>query len=56
MERLGLLELLSKRPVVGDGSAMITLEKRGYVMSGAHTPEAVLEYPDAGRKSPMNGV
>ena len=51
MSRPGILDLLRKGPVIGDGSAMITLEKRCYVMSGVFTPEAVIEYPDAGNDS-----
>eukprot|EP00057_Strongylocentrotus_purpuratus_P013915 XP_011668389.1 PREDICTED: uncharacterized protein LOC589758 [Strongylocentrotus purpuratus] len=43
----GLLERLADGPVVGDGSMLITLEKRGYVMAGSWTPEATLQYPDA---------
>ncbi|XP_074662977.1 betaine--homocysteine S-methyltransferase 1-like [Tubulanus polymorphus] len=42
-----LLEILAKRPVIGDGSYVHTLEKRGYVTGGLHTPECVLEHPDA---------
>ncbi len=43
-----ILELMQKRPVIGDGSYMITLEKRGYAGVGLWTPEAVIEYPEAG--------
>lgn len=43
----GILERLAKGPVVGDGSMVLTLEKRGYVCAGPWTPEAVVEYPDA---------
>ncbi|XP_033115892.1 betaine--homocysteine S-methyltransferase 1-like isoform X2 [Anneissia japonica] len=43
----GLLELLAERPVIGDGSYAITLEKRGYVTAGSWTPEAVIKYPEA---------
>ena len=46
--RKDLLERLAEGPVVGDGSFVITLERRGYVMAGNWTPEACLEYPDAG--------
>ena len=48
MEPKGILERLAEGPVIGDGSYVFTLEKRGYVKGGAWTPEAVLEYPDAG--------
>jgi len=43
----GILELLKERPVVGDGGFVLTLERRGYVMAGPYTPEAVVEHPDA---------
>lgn len=46
----GILERLeSGEVVVGDGSFLITLEKRGYVKAGLWTPEAVVEHPDAGQ-------
>ena len=51
MERKSFLDTLSERPVIGDGSYVITLEKRGYVRAGAYTPEAALEYPDAGNNA-----
>lgn len=45
----GILERLeSGEVVVGDGSFLITLEKRGCVKAGLWTPEAVAEHPDAG--------
>lgn len=44
MERLNSGEV-----VVGDGSFLITLEKRGYVKAGLWTPEAVIEHPNAGQ-------
>lgn len=48
--RKGILERLdSGEVVVGDGSFLITLEKRGYVKAGLWTPEAVLEHPNAGQ-------
>jgi len=33
--------------IIGDGSYVITLEKRGYVKGGRFTPEAACEHPDA---------
>lgn len=45
--KAGLLERLSSGPVIGDGSFVVTLERRGYVEAGAWTPEAVVQYPDA---------
>ena len=47
--RPSILELLEQRPVIGDGSYVMTLEKRGYAKTGSWTPEAVVEHPDAGR-------
>lgn len=45
----GILERLdSGEVVVGDGSFLITLEKRGFVKAGLWTPEAVVEHPSAG--------
>ncbi|XP_071504432.1 betaine--homocysteine S-methyltransferase 1-like [Diadema antillarum] len=43
----GLLDRLARGPVVGDGSFVVTLEKRGYVLAGSWTPESVVQYPDA---------
>nr|XP_042108827.1 S-methylmethionine--homocysteine S-methyltransferase BHMT2 [Ovis aries] len=44
----GLLKRLdSGEVVVGDGSYLLTLEKRGYVKAGLWTPEAVVEHPNA---------
>ena len=43
-----ILEVLKEKPIIGDGSYVITLEKRGYLKAGAWTPEAVIENPDAG--------
>ena len=49
MARPGFLETLSKRPILGDGSYVHTLEKRGYVAAGCWTPECVIENPEAGQ-------
>ncbi len=43
----GILELLSKGVVLGDGGYLLELEKRGYVQPGPFTPEVVLEHPAA---------
>ena len=51
MGKKGILELLAERIVIGDGSYVYTLEKRGYVKGGSYTPEAVVEYPEAGEAS-----
>ena len=40
MARLGQGEV-----IIGDGSYVITLEKRGYVKAGDWTPEASVEVP-----------
>ena len=44
LKRLGAGEV-----ILGDGSYTITLEKRGYVLCNAWTPEAAVEHPDAVR-------
>ncbi|XP_072593036.1 S-methylmethionine--homocysteine S-methyltransferase BHMT2 isoform X5 [Vulpes vulpes] len=50
----GILERLdSGEVVVGDGSFLITLEKRGYVKAGLWTPEAIVDHPDAVRQLHM---
>uniref|UniRef100_A0A8D2D020 Betaine--homocysteine S-methyltransferase 2 n=1 Tax=Sciurus vulgaris TaxID=55149 RepID=A0A8D2D020_SCIVU len=50
----GILERLDAGEVViGDGSFLLTLEKRGYVKAGLWTPEAVIEHPDAVRQLHM---
>ena len=48
-EKPSILEVLKQRPVIGDGSYVFTLEKRGYINAGLWTPEATVEYPEAGR-------
>ncbi|XP_064603301.1 betaine--homocysteine S-methyltransferase 1-like [Liolophura sinensis] len=47
MGERNILEILKKRPVLGDGSYVVTLERRGYVTAGHWTPEAVLDHPEA---------
>ena len=42
MDRLNAGEI-----ILGDGSYTITLEKRGYVLVNAWTPESSVEHPDA---------
>ncbi len=44
-----LLERLDDGILIGDGSFVWTLEKRGYVTAGPWTPEAAVLHPDAGR-------
>lgn len=44
MERLDAGEV-----VIGDGGFVFELEKRGYVKAGPWTPEACMEYPEAGK-------
>lgn len=46
----GILERLAEGVVLGDGGYIVELERRGYVIAGAFTPEVVLEYPDAIRE------
>ncbi|XP_019629987.1 PREDICTED: betaine--homocysteine S-methyltransferase 1-like [Branchiostoma belcheri] len=47
VRKKGLLERLGEGPVVGDGSYVFTLERRGYVLAGPWTPEVVIEHPEA---------
>jgi betaine-homocysteine S-methyltransferase len=46
----GILERLSDGIVLGDGGYIVELEKRGYVIAGAFTPELALAHPDAIRE------
>ncbi|XP_071834204.1 betaine--homocysteine S-methyltransferase 1-like [Apostichopus japonicus] len=46
----GLLERLDEGVVIGDGSFVVTLERRGYVLAGTSTPEAAVQHPDAVRQ------
>ncbi len=47
---MGILQMLAEDVVLGDGGYIVELEKRGYVIAGAFTPELALEYPDAIRE------
>ena len=47
---MGILEMLAEDVVLGDGGYIVELEKRGYVIAGAFTPELALEYPSAIRE------
>ncbi|XP_033123627.1 S-methylmethionine--homocysteine S-methyltransferase BHMT2-like [Anneissia japonica] len=49
-KKKSLLQRLAEGIVIGDGSYIFTLERRGYVLAGAWTPEVVLENPDAVRQ------
>jgi len=46
----GILEQLSEGPVLGDGGYIVELEKRGYVVTGAFTPELAITQPEAIRE------
>lgn len=46
----GILERLREGVVLGDGGYVLELEKRGYVIAGPFTPEAVIEHPEAVRE------
>lgn len=51
MGKRSILDRLKAGEVIlGDGSYTITLEKRGYVLAHAWTPEAAVEHPDAVRQ------
>jgi betaine-homocysteine S-methyltransferase len=45
-----ILTRLSKGVVLGDGGYIIELERRGYVVAGAFTPELAITHPDAIRE------
>ena len=48
-KRKGLLERLAEgRPVLGDGSMMMTLERRGYIKAGKWTVECSVTHHEAG--------
>lgn len=42
----GLLERLSKGPVICAEGYLFELERRGYIQAGAYVPEVVLEHPE----------
>ena len=50
MASKGILERLSEGVVLGDGGYIIELEQRGYVVTGAFTPELAITHPDAIRE------
>lgn len=45
-----ILERLAEGVVLGDGGYIVELEKRGYVIAGAFTPELAITHPDAIRE------
>src|SRR5215467_13557411 len=45
-----ILERLKEGIVLGDGGYIVELEKRGYVVTGAFTPELAVTHPDAIRE------
>jgi betaine-homocysteine S-methyltransferase len=46
----GILERLKEGVVLADGGYIVELERRGYAIAGAFTPELVLAHPDAVRQ------
>ena len=46
----GILEQLADGVVLGDGGYIVELERRGYVVAGAFTPELAVTHPDAIRE------
>ncbi len=46
----GILERLADDIVLGDGGYIVELERRGYVVAGAFTPELAVTHPDAIRE------
>ena len=47
--RKGILERLAEGVVLGDGGYIVELEQRGYVVTGAFTPEIAVTHPEAVR-------
>src|ERR687888_1802931 len=45
-----ILDRLAEGVVLGDGGYIVELERRGYVVAGAFTPELALTHPDAIRE------
>jgi betaine-homocysteine S-methyltransferase len=43
----GIIERLADGPVLGDGGYIVELEQRGWVVTGAFTPEVVVRHPEA---------
>ena len=46
----GILDQLADGIVLGDGGYIVELERRGYVVAGAFTPELAVTHPDAVRE------
>ena len=46
----GILERLADGVVLGDGGYIVELERRGYVVAGAFTPELAITHPEAIRE------
>ena len=47
MNNKDILKRLDEGIVLGDGGYIVELEQRGYVVTGAFTPEISLIYPEA---------
>ena len=47
MTSKGILERLADGVVLGDGGYIVELEQRGYVVTGAFTPEVAITHPEA---------
>ena len=50
MSNKDILKRLDEGVVLGDGGYIVELEQRGYVVTGAFTPEISLIYPEAVRE------
>ena len=53
MANRGILEILAESVVLGDGGYIIELEQRGWVVTGAFTPEISMTHPGAVRELHM---
>ena len=56
MAAKGILERLSEGVVLGDGGYIIELEQRGYVVTGAFTPELAITHPGGGSVRPRSNA
>ena len=53
MANKGILESLAEGVVLGDGGYIVELEQRGWVVTGAFTPEISMTHPGAVRELHM---
>jgi betaine-homocysteine S-methyltransferase len=56
VQRAGLLERLSRGPVICAEGYLFELERRGYVQAGPYVPEVVLDHPEVVRQLHLDFV